>query len=86
MGLEFDIYQAMLWNQFFFFSVESLLATKMDRLTITQCIKIIKSFYKNGDSITATYRALRGFYGFHNRSTTQAIGKIMKKFWRDWSC
>ena len=52
----------------------------MDRLTITQRITIIKIYYKNGDSATATYRALRGDYGLHNRPTTQAIGKIVKKF------
>ena len=52
----------------------------MDRLTITQRIKIIKTYYKNGDSVTATYHALRGDYGLHNRPTTQAIGKIVKKF------
>ena len=36
--------------------------------------------YKNSDSATATYRALRGDYGFHTRPTTQVIGKIVKKF------
>ena len=50
----------------------------MNRLTITQRIKIIKTSYKNGDSVPATYRALRG--GLNNRPTTQAIGKIVKKF------
>ena len=52
----------------------------MDRLTITQRIKIIKAVYKNGDFATATYRTLKGDYGLHNRPTTQAIGKIVKKF------
>ena len=52
----------------------------MDRLTITQRIIIIRTCYKNGDSATATYRALRGNYGLHNCTTTQAIGKILKKF------
>ena len=52
----------------------------MDHLTITQCIKIIKTAYKNGDSATVKYGALRGDYGLHNRLTTQANGKIMKKF------
>ena len=33
-----------------------------------------------GDSATATYRALRRDYGFHNCPTTQAVGKIVKKF------
>ena len=41
----------------------------MDRLTITQRIKIIKTNYKNGDSETATYRALREDYGLHKRPT-----------------
>ena len=49
----------------------------MDRLTINQCRKIIKTYYKNSDSETATYRALRGDYGLHNRPTTQTIGKIV---------
>ena len=52
----------------------------MDRLIITQSIKIIKTYYKNGDSATSTYSALKGDYGLQNRSTTQAIGKIVKKF------
>ena len=51
----------------------------MDRLVITQCIQIIKIYYKNGDSATTTYCALRGDYGLHNRPTIQAIGKIVKK-------
>ena len=36
--------------------------------------------YKDDDSATAMYRAVRGNYGLHNRSTTLAIGKIVKKF------
>ena len=53
----------------FFFLVVSLTLKKMDCLTITQPIKIIKTYYKNGDSATATYRP-----------PTQAIGKIVRKF------
>ena len=63
MGLEFDICQTKLTSGKVCFSVESLTLTKMDRLTIKQRIKMIKTFYKNSDSITATYRALRGDYG-----------------------
>ena len=37
-------------------------------------------YCKNGDSATATYRALRGDYGLHKCPTKQAIGKIVKKF------
>ena len=51
----------------------------MNRLTITQRIKITKTYYKNGYSVTAKYRSLRGDYGLHNRPTTQVIGKIVKK-------
>ena len=51
---------------------------KMDRLTITQCIQIMQIYYKNDD--TPTYRALREDYGLHNSPSTQAIGKIVKKF------
>ena len=67
MGLEFNNCQTKLWNQiFFFFSIENLTLWKMDRITITQRIKIIKIYYKNGNSATATYRALRGDYSLHN--------------------
>ena len=68
MGLECNIYQK--------FSAESLILTKMDRLSITQCIKIIRTYYQNDDSATGTYRALRVDYGLHNRRTAQAIDKI----------
>ena len=40
---------------------------KMDRLIITSCIKIIKTYYKPA---TATYRALKADYGLYNRPTT----------------
>ena len=53
---------------------------KMDRLTVTQYLKIIKTYYKNGDSTTATYHALRGDYGLHNHPTKRIIVKIVKKF------
>ena len=33
---------------------------------------MIKTYYKNDDSATATYHALTGDYGSHNRPTTQA--------------
>ena len=52
----------------------------MDCLTIAQGIKIIKSYYKNGDCATATYLALNGDSGLNNRPTMQAIGQIVMKF------
>ena len=36
----------------------------MDRLAIIQHIKIIRTYYKNGDSATAKYRVLGGDYGY----------------------
>ena len=62
---------------FFFILIEILILMKMDYLTITQRIKMIKTYYKNDDFDTATYRALSGIY---NRPTIQAIGKIMMNF------
>ena len=53
---------------------------EMDRLSITQRIKMIKTYYKNGNSAKTTYRVLRGDYGLHNRPNTQAVGKIVNKF------
>ena len=50
----YDIFVAV------FFSVESLTLTKVDRLAISQCTKIIETYQKNGDFATAMYRALRG--------------------------
>ena len=40
---------------------------------------MIKTYYKP-DSATATFRALRKDYGLYNRTTTQTIDKIVKKF------
>ena len=52
----------------------------MSHLRILQLIKIVKTNYKNGDSATATYRALSRDYSLHNDTTKQAVGKIVKKF------
>ena len=50
----------------------------MGRLTNTQRIKIMKTYYKKLWFATATYRALRGDYGLLIvRPTTQAIDKIV---------
>ena len=52
----------------------------MDHLTITQRVKIIKNYYKNGNFATITHRTLIEGYGLYNHPTTQAIGKIVQKF------
>ena len=52
----------------------------MDRFTIKQCIRMIKTYYKNGDYAAPTYCDLKGDYGLYNRLPTQAVRKIVKKF------
>lgn len=52
----------------------------MARLTKEELIFIVKTFYKNNESIVATFRALRERFGVHNRPTKQAISKIIKRF------
>lgn len=52
---------------------------KMNRLTITERVKIVKTYHKKGSNM-ATFRGLRGGYGAHNRPTTKAILKISKKY------
>ena len=39
-----------------------------------------QTYYKNVDSATIKYRALRGDYGLRNRSNTRVIGKVVKEF------
>ena len=83
MAIHFMVSKGWDWNSIsvklscetnFFFIVESLTMTKMDRLTITQRIKMIKTYYKNYDCAPATYRALRGDYVLHNCPTMKVIG------------
>lgn len=52
----------------------------MDRFTTAQRVRIVKMFYKNGDSAVATYRALRPEYGRHNRPSQQTILNVVNKF------
>ena len=71
-GLELNICQ----TKFFSFHLK---VYHRRNLTIKQRIKIIKTYYGNGDSAPAP-RALRGDYGLQNRPTSQPIGKIVMKF------
>ena len=41
---------------------------------------MVKTYYKNSDSATATYTALGEDYCLHNHPTKQAISKIVTKF------
>lgn len=60
--------------------VEALPFTNMDRYTIEERVKVIKSHYKNGECFVSTFRALRGDFGRHNRPTQPTITNIIRKF------
>ena len=64
MGLEFEICQTKWWNQYFSFQL-----TKMDSWTITQRIKIIKTYYKN----------------FYIIVQYASIWKNCEEMWIDWN-
>lgn len=52
----------------------------MERYTVAQRIEIVKIYYKNNESIRATFRALREIYGQHNRPTELTIRNLIQKF------
>lgn len=52
----------------------------MANLSINQRLKVVEAYYENGRSNKSAFRALREFFGPHNRPTESAIGKIVKKF------
>ncbi|CAH2101163.1 unnamed protein product [Euphydryas editha] len=52
----------------------------MECLTTAECVEIVKTYYKNCESVVGTFRALRGVYGRHNCPSESAIGKIVRKF------
>lgn len=51
----------------------------MERLTNEQRLQIIEFYYQNQCSVKNVFRALRPFYGRHNRPTDQAIQAIVTK-------
>ena len=52
----------------------------MDRLTPKQRLQIVEIFYQNNGSVRQTYRALRPFYGVHNRPSERLIRITMDRF------
>lgn len=52
----------------------------MERYTIEQRVKIVGAFYENGRSNQNAFRALRDFFGQHNRPNVSTIGRIVRKF------
>ena len=47
----------------------------MERLTIEQRVKVVEAYYENGKSNKNAFRALREYFGQHNRPTESAIAK-----------
>ena len=45
-----------------------------------QCSQIVQNFFENHASVQNTYRALRPFYGQHNRLSEQLIRLTMERF------
>lgn len=52
----------------------------MERITPEQRLQIVQIYYQNQCSVRQTYRALREFYGAHNRPTERCIRRIIDKF------
>ena len=52
----------------------------MPKLTIEQRVKVVEAYYENRPSNKNAFRALREFFGQHNRPTESAIGELVRKF------
>ncbi len=52
----------------------------MKQYTLEQRLQIIQIFYQNNRSLKGTLRALRPFYGPHNRPSQSTIQRLVKKF------
>lgn len=52
----------------------------MERLTPEQRVQIVELFYKNQCSVRNVFRALRPFYGRHNRPSERTIHNTITKF------
>jgi hypothetical protein len=52
----------------------------MNRPTSEQRLQIVQIYFENPGSVRQTHRALRPFYGRHNRTSEQVIRKTMDRF------
>jgi hypothetical protein len=52
----------------------------MNRLTSEERLQIVQIYFENHGSVRQTHRALRPFYGRHNRPSEQVIRKTMDRF------
>ena len=50
------------------------------KLTLKQRLQIVQLYYESHGSVRATYRALRQFYGAHNRPSERLIRETMNRF------
>ena len=49
----------------------------MSRRTPEERLQIVQLYYANNNSVRATFRALRPFYGVHNRPTELQIRRTV---------
>ena len=52
----------------------------MSRRTPEERLQIVQLYYANNNSVRATFRALRPFYGVHNRPTELQIRRTVDRF------
>lgn len=52
----------------------------MERLTNEQRLQIIEFYYQNSCCVKSVFRALRPYYGRHNRPTEAGIRRVVEKF------
>lgn len=52
----------------------------MNRLTPEQRYQIVEIYFQNNSSVRNVYRALRPFYGIHNRPTERTIRETINRF------
>ena len=60
--------------------VDSPPLLKMDRYSTQQRILIVKNYFKNGESLTATIRKLRSIFGKQNVPSASTVKRIIEKF------
>ena len=52
----------------------------MNRYTVEQRIKVVQTYYENGRSTRNAFRALREYFGQHNRPNEATISRLIMKF------
>ena len=66
--------------------VDSPPLLKMDRYSTQQRILIVKNYFKNGESLTATIRKLRSIFGKQNVPSASTVKRIIEKLLMSDTC